>query len=119
MDTVAWGLSIACLLHCLLLPVAASLIPLLGAAARAEWVHWALLALAVPVTVLALRGTGTPRASRLLAGLGIATLGMGAAELPLPAFEAPMSITGALVLSAAHGLNALSRTRIRRTVETE
>ena len=39
-DYIAIGLSLACLAHCLALPLAAAFLPLLSTQAEAAWVHW-------------------------------------------------------------------------------
>ena len=53
-DYIAIGLSLACLAHCLALPLAAAFLPLLSTQAEAAWVHWAFVALAAPVSAWAL-----------------------------------------------------------------
>jgi hypothetical protein len=54
LDASAIGLSGLCLAHCLLLPVAAALLPALAVAAEAEWLHLAFAASALPIAGLAL-----------------------------------------------------------------
>lgn len=112
-DGVAIGLSSLCLLHCLALPVAASLLPLAGAWAQAEWVHWLFVAVAAPISawVLLVR---TPRSWPLiaLAGLGLALLVAGAAEFPSHDLETPVTVAGGVVLALTHVLNW--RARLKR-----
>lgn len=76
-DRVGIGLSGLCALHCLLMPVALSLLPLWPALqALHTWVHPALLVLMLPVLVGALhraRGTGYVVTAVLL-GLGFLVL---------------------------------------------
>lgn len=112
-DGVAIGMSSLCLLHCLALPVAASLLPLAGAWAQAEWVHWLFVAVAAPISawVLLVR---TPRPWPLiaLAGLGLTLLVAGAAEFPAHDLETPVTVAGGLVLALAHVLNW--RARLKR-----
>ena len=113
-DGFAIGLSGLCLLHCLALPVAASLLPLAGAWAQAEWVHWLFVAVAAPISawVLLFR---MPRSWPLigLAGLGLALLVAGAAGLPSHALETPVTVAGGLMMAFAHALNW--RARLKRT----
>jgi hypothetical protein len=75
-DRVAIGLSIACLVHCLALPVALLLAPTLGPLmlGTESPVHWLLLGLALPVSVYALwHGY---RAHGQLLGLWLGALGL-------------------------------------------
>lgn len=108
-DAVAIGLSGLCLAHCLVLPLAASVLPLLGAWAEAEWVHWAFVGLAAPVSFWTLmraartHGLGTTTLS--LAILGLALLIAGAAGYPDHDQETAVTVTGGLTLAAAHLLN--------------
>lgn len=108
-DAVAIGLSGLCLAHCLVLPLAASVLPLLGAWAEAEWVHWGFVGLAAPVSFWTLmraartHGLGTTTLS--LAILGLALLIAGAAGYPDQDQETAVTVTGGLTLAAAHLLN--------------
>ena len=52
----AIGLSIACLAHCLALPVAAAFLPVLGVGSEAAWAHWAFVAVAAPLSIWTLAG---------------------------------------------------------------
>lgn len=103
-DAFAIGLSGLCLIHCLALPIAASLLPLAGAWAEAPWVHWAFALTATPVSLWALtrRRAAAPLALGL-AGLGL--LFMGAAGLPDHASETTVTVAGGLALTLAHILN--------------
>lgn len=105
-DSFAIGLSGLCLIHCLALPLMISVLPIAGAWAEAEWVHWLFVALAAPVsfwTLMRLR----PRMWLLLglAGGGLALLVAGAAEFPSHELETPITVVGGLLLATAHFLN--------------
>ena len=109
-DVLALSLSGLCLIHCLALPTLAVALPLFGALAEAEWVHWAFVALAVPISLWTLsRGPRHGRARRLIlatAGLGVmvaGVLGMGDETL--------MTVTGSLTLAAAHLLGLRRQAR--------
>lgn len=110
-DSVAIGLSGLCLAHCLALPVAASLLPVMGVWAEAEWTHWLFAFVAAPVSLWTLaRGTAPAwpvarRATLTLAGAGLALLFAGAAEFPSHDLETPVTVVGALLLAIAHILN--------------
>ena len=114
-DLAALGLSAACLFHCLALPLAAAFLPLFAGWSEAPWVHWAFVAVAAPVSAWSLmwppRGAVGPWPVAL-AGLGIAALTAGAAEWPSHELETPVTVAGALLISAAHLIN-LSRRRHR------
>lgn len=107
LDATAVGLSTLCIAHCLLLPLAAAALPLAGQFAEAEWVHWAIMALATPAAIVAiapaLAERPIPWAIPILAGLGLSAL-TGALFAPNQ-WEAVLSVAGGLVLASAHILN--------------
>ena len=109
LDASAIGLSSLCLIHCLVLPVAAALLPLLGAAAQAEWVHLLLVAVAAPLAGLALwrahRRRPLPPALVALAVGGVAGLLAGALGAGGERMETPFTVAGSLALAAAHVWN--------------
>lgn len=113
-DSVAVGLSGLCLVHCLALPLSASLLPMTGAWAEAEWVHWLFIAAAAPVSIFTFSRV-RPRSPWLigLALAGLALLTAGAAEFPSHDAETPVTVLGSLVLSAAH----IANWRQRRTCD--
>ena len=88
-DFAAIGLSFLCMIHCLALPVAASLLPLFGAFAEAPWVHWAFAATAAPIAAWTLT---RPDAH-------------GRREWPSHELETPVTVSGGLMLAVAHLLN--------------
>ncbi len=105
-DALAIGLSGLCLVHCLAVPVLASLLPMLGAWAEAAWVHWAFAATAAPVSLWALtrpHAAGPSRSALILASAGLLLL-IGGAAAGHDA-ETPLTVTGSLLLAAAHLLN--------------
>ncbi|MEL6257591.1 MAG: MerC domain-containing protein [Pseudomonadota bacterium] len=113
-DSAAIGLSAACLVHCLALPILASVLPLAGLLAEAEWIHWVFVALAFPASVLAFRArplnlweTGL----RGLAAIGLSALVLAALGWPDHEFETPLTVFGGLVLAAAHGLHFFGQHR--------
>lgn len=104
-DRSAIGVSILCMVHCLALPVLVILFPLGIFAVLAEnhW-HWLFLALAAPISLLALLRTSPHvRDSKFAIGvvLGIALLAVGvwAAE---HIWQVIFSVLGATSLFAAH-----------------
>lgn len=114
LDITGVGLSIGCAVHCLALPVAAAFAPSLSAFAEAEWVHWAVLALATPVALLALYVNEAPNLARALAFTGLGAMLLGALEIPSHEAEAWVSAFGGTLLATGHIVNIVSSHR-RRT----
>jgi MerC mercury resistance protein len=113
-DGLAVGLSVLCLAHCLLLPVLAGAVPLLGALTHAPWVHAVLLLLAAPLSVWVLvKGyRHHKRVLPLLVGIaGLALLATGLAHATHLASERTASVAGAVILLLAHGHNFWLRWR--------
>ena len=105
LDVSAIGLSGLCLGHCLLMPVAALLLPALAAWTHAEWVHLVFVLVAAPLTALALLGAGAhraPPAILALGVLGVAGLAAGVVGWPTREAETLTTILGSLCLAAAH-----------------
>ncbi|MET4685167.1 MerC domain-containing protein [Brevundimonas faecalis] len=108
-DAAAIGLSTLCMVHCLALPLIAASLPFLGLLAEAPWVHWAFAATAAPIAAWSLsRPMSDGRRNWTLLGLGnlgVVLLFLAAAEWPSHDLETPVTISGGLMLAAAHGLN--------------
>jgi MerC mercury resistance protein len=104
-DAVAVSLSGLCLVHCLALPVLGSILPLTSAVAEAEWLHKALVMLAVPVALLAFANTRRTLARWIfgsVATLGSTLLVAGAFVEPWHAYETQLTVAGACCLAGAH-----------------
>ncbi|MCW5725520.1 MAG: MerC domain-containing protein [Maricaulaceae bacterium] len=120
LDASGVGLSLVCLAHCLLIPVAAAAAPMLapGAAhwlgASHDW-HLALFLIAAPVAVIGLLwGARLARAGwRTLAaaGFGLVLMGLGAAHVAEGWGEAALTVTGVTILAGAHAANWRARAR--------
>jgi hypothetical protein len=110
-DLTAMGLSAACAAHCLAIPIAAATLPLFAAIEEAEWIHWAFVALAAPVSWMALARPGVSWLLRFGAVLGLAGLLVGALAWPSEAWETPLTVAGGAVLASLHLLNATRRHR--------
>jgi len=80
-DGAAAGLSLVCILHCLILPIFAAASPFIAAVSDAEWVHIvvALLALTASATVVVL--TPSARNAGFLIPVGLGALLVGGALL--------------------------------------
>lgn len=103
MDGAAVSLSGLCLAHCLALPVAAAALPFLGVVADAEWLHWTFVALAIPVSAMAL--ARAPVMLAVLAVIGLTGLLLGAAGWPSASWETGLTVAGGLVLAGVHIAN--------------
>jgi len=117
LDGAAAALSSLCLVHCLLLPVGLGLAPVVSGLSGAnvhgpEWVHWALLALAAPVSVYALwrgmafHGDHWPWK---FAALGFALMAAGAMAHDAGPIEQVLTVMGGLIVAFAHWRNWRSR----------
>jgi hypothetical protein len=109
-DRVAIGLSVACLLHCLALPLALLLVPTLGPVmlGTESPVHWLLLGLALPISAYALwhgyRAHGQVR-GLVLGALGLAIMLIAVSHIFDRSLETVLTVVGVSVLLAAHLLN--------------
>jgi hypothetical protein len=110
LDRLAIALSALCLLHCLAIPLA-----VLAAPAVTAWLsgtetamHWALLALAVPLSIWAY-SRGYRRhggvAATMLGGLGLALMLVGVSHLLAASWEIPLTLVGVVMVSVGHGMN--------------
>ena len=112
LDRAAIFLSSLCLLHCMVVPVALLLGPLLGGWLQntETQVHWVLLALALPISAVALQRGFRRHHSR-------ATLALGYTGLLLmlvavmhwlgEAWEVALTVAGVSMLLVAHVRNML------------
>lgn len=105
LDMCAASLSILCLLHCLLLPIAVAVLPLAAGLAEAEWLHKVLVLMAVPVSVIATArawGMSYFPAFAALSSAGLLLLA-GAAFIPAAeSSETVITVIGATVLALSH-----------------
>ena len=109
LDALALALTSACLLHCLILPVAALALPFLASGVHAEWVHWVFVAIAAPTSFMALRhnhhSKSTLLSLRVFAAFGLSLLMFGALGWPTHEFGVQITILGSLVLAVVHLVN--------------
>ena len=104
-DASAITLSSLCLFHCLALPLLATVLPVAGVFAEAEWLHKALVLMALPVSgFVILRSKDQQYAAgfTVLAIAGLAPLVAAAFVEPLHDYETPLTVIGALMLASAH-----------------
>jgi hypothetical protein len=115
-DLMGIGLSLTCLVHCLALPMLILIAPALSRwLVLPEWVHAAILVLALPAALIAMRD-GWRRHRRLtpatlaVTGLGLLALGLSAHEgwaavADRAAADRLLTTAGALMLATAHVIN--------------
>lgn len=105
LDLFAAGLSALCLIHCVVVPVLAAVLPLAAYFAESELVHRVLVLLAAPMSLWAVRkawpmaGSGVFVATALT---GLALLFSGAFVDAAAAYEEPITVAGAVLLGSAH-----------------
>jgi len=114
LDRLAIFLSGLCLVHCLALPFALLLGPALG-----QWLtttetqmHWLLLSLAAPVSMLAFWRGYKLHQSALTVGLGtvgLVSMLVGVAQVFGPAHEVWLTVVGVSLVLLAHIRNTFSR----------
>jgi hypothetical protein len=118
LDGAAAVMSSLCLVHCLLLPLALALSPMLAAGVADElmhgpvWVHWLLIALAAPVSVYALwRGSAVhhSRFPWMLAAVGFMLMAAGALAHGHGPLEPVLTVAGGAVVALAHWRNWKAR----------
>lgn len=116
LDRTAVFLSGLCLLHCLAIPFALLLGPLLG-----PWlvntetnVHWGLLAVAAPISAAALwRGLQRhhSRLTLVLGAVGLLLMFLGVSHLFGATLEVLLTVVGVALLLVAHARNMLGTHR--------
>lgn len=117
-DGAAAVMSSLCLVHCLLLPLALAVSPMLAAGVADEllhgpvWVHWLLIGLAAPVSILALQRGARMHHSRapwLLALTGFVLMSAGALAHGLGPIEPALTVLGGVIVAYAHWRNWKAR----------
>jgi ethanolamine transporter EutH len=107
-DGSAIVLSSLCLIHCLALPIMSAALPVAGVWAEAEWVHRLFVLLAVPFALLALASKHVGYLTGSLIVFGISILAAGAFVEALHDYEVALTVAGASLLAAGHGLRWLN-----------
>ncbi|MEM7767277.1 MAG: MerC domain-containing protein [Pseudomonadota bacterium] len=105
LDGAAIGMSAACVIHCLALPLMVSVLPILGPFAASEIAHKALVLVAVPISAAAIMRGWTQDGAWIpttLIILGLGLLLAAAFAEPLHDHETPLTVFGALILAAGH-----------------
>lgn len=101
------ALSGLCVAHCLALPLLVVALPFLGIFTQNDIVHKVLVLIAAPLSGLALWQSGgwRKRDVTVLMGLGLILLATAAFLPSLDAYEAVLSVVGALLVAGAHAVN--------------
>lgn len=118
LDLYAVGMCSLCLVHCVVLPLTGTLLPLAGLASDDELVHKLLVLLAAPATLWLVYKTALYKrisAFILLALTGLGFLLIAAFVEPLARYEVPLTLVGATVLGISHLHRWLQFRRYRRS----
>lgn len=121
LDSAGVTLSGICLVHCLVLPLLATLLPAAGQIfdeSTNHLIHWALLGVALPISIVALgRGARVlrSRAWLILGGLGLTLMAVAVVLEHASATEEHLTLSGVLLLAAAHLGNWFDPRRRRAT----
>jgi hypothetical protein len=119
-EGLAVGATIACLIHCLALPMLVVAVPVISTLMPIpEHFHLIALCLAIPATAGALfAGYRRHRlAAPLIAGtVGLTLLALGALRWGETPLEMPMTVIGSLAIGAAHVVNWRFRRASHMTV---
>ena len=105
-DRTGLTLSLLCVIHCLFLPTLGTALPIIGVWSEVEWIHKALVLLAVPVGISLITTKAQPLI-RFFALLGLGLLFSGAFLEVFHDFETIITVMGALMLGFAHMLRLL------------
>lgn len=107
-----WAIAVSglCVVHCLAIPLTLVLMPSVsaGLAEDQTLTHWLLLALALPISALALWSGHRQHPSTLTLGLGLAglvLLTLGVSHWLGERLEIPLTVAGGVGLIAAHWRN--------------
>lgn len=104
-DLFAVGISALCVIHCVALPVLVAIVPVIAQAAENELVHKVIVLAAVPVSLRVIWKTTPLDGNKLFVGVvfaGLALLLSAAFIEAMSAYEQPITIAGASLLSSAH-----------------
>lgn len=103
-DGPAIALSSLCLIHCLALPIASTILPIAGMWFEAEWVHKAFVIAALPFSVMALLSKRVSFPVSLLIVAGAALLASGAFVEAWHELETELTVIGGMALALGHAL---------------
>ena len=105
LDLYAVGMCTLCLVHCIVLPLMGTLLPLAGLASENELIHKLLVLLAAPATLWLVYETASYKRNSGFVYLALSGLGfllIAAFVESLAKYEVPFTLVGATVLGVAH-----------------
>ncbi|ESQ77764.1 MerC domain-containing protein [Asticcacaulis sp. AC402] len=111
LDIASMVLSALCVAHCVALPFVVAGLPFLGTFTGTDWVHQVLVLMAAPLSLWALHASNAWRkwaVSLPMAG-GLLLLALAAFVPALHDAEVALSLLGAVMIAAAHGINYVSQ----------
>ena len=118
LDIYAVGMCTLCLVHCIVLPLASTLLPLAGLMSEDELVHQLLVLLAAPATIWLVYKTALAKRNSvfiLMALSGLGLLLLAAFVEAVAKFEIPLTLLGATILGFSHLQRWLRHRRFRRS----
>ena len=102
-DISAAALSSACILHCLALPLLATMLPLASQLVDSHLAHVIMVSLAIPVTLWVVLSEGLTGFGRIFTPIALTGLAlMLTAVTALEEFEVPLTLVGGTLLGGAH-----------------
>ncbi|EAQ29890.1 putative membrane protein [Erythrobacter sp. NAP1] len=103
-DRAAAALSLACIVHCVALPIVAITLPFLAGFAETEWVHWLLTGLAIAASATVIGKAPSARTLifliPVLSGMGL--IGAALFAEPFGVDETIPTLAGGLLMASAH-----------------
>lgn len=118
-DRSAITISTLCLIHCLVLPIIATSLPVLGVLAETEWLHRLFVVMTIPLALIAFLpplNTRYKYVMRTLACSGVALLAAGAFVEAWHDYETQLTVFGALLIGVAHICRIVYRRHIHSTL---
>jgi hypothetical protein len=118
LDGAATTFSLACIAHCIALPIVAAALPFFAVLAEAEWVHWLLTALAIVASFSVIATDRSARGAQFLvpALLGITFIAGALFAERFGVDETLPTVIGGIVLAAAHIFRIFKHTQIKRNI---
>ncbi|MCY4093548.1 MAG: MerC domain-containing protein [Gammaproteobacteria bacterium] len=117
LDLYAAGMCTLCLVHCIVLPLAGTLLPIAGLVSEDELVHKILVLMAAPATLWLVYKTALHKRNSTfiyLALSGLTLLVIAAFVESLAKYEVSLTVAGATILGASHLQRWLRIRRYRR-----
>ncbi|MEI9904903.1 MAG: MerC domain-containing protein [Asticcacaulis sp.] len=109
LDIASMSLSGLCVVHCLALPVLAALVPFLSVFTDNSWVHPLIFVIAAPLSIIAIATSNAWKKWQVSLPItgGLVLLALAAFVPALSGFDTALTVTGALMIAAAHLTNYL------------